>query len=66
MYYKYYVLSNSGSEVKGSMGGTPESVKKSLKKDNYYIVSVRPDIFKWVISISYKTQAQSSRSFAIL
>ena len=65
MYYKYHVLSNSGSEVKGSMGGTPESVKNSLKKDNYYIVSVRPDIFKWVIAslTRHKLKAQDLSLF---
>ena len=44
MYYKYYVLSETGSDIKGSMEGTPEAVKKALKKDGYYIMSVRPDI----------------------
>ena len=44
MYYKYHVLSETGSNIKGSMEGTPEVVKKALKKDGYYIMSVRPDI----------------------
>ena len=35
MYYKYYVLSETGSDIKGSMEGTQEAVKKALKKDSH-------------------------------
>ena len=37
-------------KLKGSMEGTTEAVKKSLKKEDYYIMSVRPDILMWVMS----------------
>ena len=59
MYYKYYVLSGDGSEVKGSMEGAPEVIEKSLKKDGYYIVSVKPDILMSVASSFTKRKVKA-------
>ena len=50
MHYRYYALSQTGSEIKGSLEGTKEAVEKSLKKEDYYIVSVKPDVLMWVVS----------------
>ena len=44
MYYKYDVLSETGSEIKGSMDGSLESIKKTLKEKNCYIISLKPDL----------------------
>ena len=66
MYYKYYVLSETGSDIKGSMEGTPEAVKKALKKDGYYIMSIRPDIVTSVKASFTRRKVKARGSLGIL
>lgn len=64
MYYKYCVLSETGSEIKGSMEGTPEAVEKTLKKDGYYIMSVRADILTSV-KASFTKRKVKARNLSV-
>ena len=65
MSYKYDVLSETGSEIKGSMDGSLESIKRNLKEKNYYILKLEPDILKSMKS-SFARKKIKAQNLSIL
>jgi len=59
MYYKYSILSELGDEIKGVEEGSLESVKKTLKEKNCYIISLKPDILRSIKSCFVKRRIKA-------
>jgi len=64
MYYKYSVLSETGTEIKGIEEGSLAKIKQKLKEKNYYLLSIEADLVKSITSLLTKKRLKS-QSLAI-